>query len=130
MKIFNTQFIASVTDPEKHYYSFPGEDGETVLVPLTAQLVNNAFEKVIVEMGLTPEVAKTHILDEGLSMTMYIDGQPVLLDDLRNAWRAIKKVRAYAEDRAFHGKTHLNTVNSGRIADDLFAIIGKETSDG
>ncbi len=35
----------------------------------------------------------------------------------------LAKVRAYAEDRAFHARGHLNTVNSGRIASDLFAIL-------
>lgn len=38
----------------------------------------------------------------------------------------LDKVRAYANDRAFHAKGHLNTVNSGRIASDLFAILGEE----
>ena len=32
----------------------------------------------------------------------------------------VRKVRAYADDRAFHSKRHNNTVNSGRIASDLY----------
>lgn len=32
-------------------------------------------------------------------------------------------VKAYADDRAFHARGHLKTVNSGRIADDLRAIL-------
>ncbi len=35
----------------------------------------------------------------------------------------LQAVRAYAEDRAFHARGHLNTVNSGRIASDLLAIL-------
>ncbi len=35
----------------------------------------------------------------------------------------IAKVRAYADDRAFHARGHLNTVNSGRIATDLLNIL-------
>lgn len=38
--------------------------------------------------------------------------------------QTLDKVRAYAEDRAFHATGHLNTVNSGRIASDLLEILG------
>lgn len=37
--------------------------------------------------------------------------------------KKLEKIRAYAEDRDFHAKGHLNTVNSGRIASDLFTIL-------
>lgn len=46
-----------------------------------------------------------------------------LLDRAERAEATIQKVRAYAEDRAFHARGHLNTVNSGRIADDLMYIL-------
>lgn len=35
----------------------------------------------------------------------------------------VRKVRAYADDRAFHSKRHNNTANSGRIASDLYHIL-------
>lgn len=35
----------------------------------------------------------------------------------------VRKVRAYADDRAFHSRRHNNTVNSGRIASDLYHIL-------
>ena len=35
----------------------------------------------------------------------------------------VRKVRAYADDRAFHSVLHNNTVNSGRIASDLYYIL-------
>ena len=35
----------------------------------------------------------------------------------------VRKVRAYADDRAFHSVLHNNTVNSGRIASDLYHIL-------
>ncbi|HWV46221.1 MAG TPA: hypothetical protein VN039_09420 [Nitrospira sp.] len=38
-------------------------------------------------------------------------------------------VKKYADDRAFHARGHLNTVNSGRIADDLRAILA-DTDEG
>jgi hypothetical protein len=43
--------------------------------------------------------------------------------DLAAALAVIEKVRAYADDRAYHARGHLNTVNSGRIAADLHAIL-------
>lgn len=48
-------------------------------------------------------------------------------DDLRaerdRLIEVVRKVRAYADDRAFHSKRHNNTVNSGRIASDLYHIL-------
>ena len=35
----------------------------------------------------------------------------------------VRKVRAYADDRAFHSVLHNNKVNSGRIASDLYHIL-------
>lgn len=35
----------------------------------------------------------------------------------------VRKVRAYADDRAFHSRRHNNMVNSGRIASDLYHIL-------
>ena len=37
----------------------------------------------------------------------------------------VRKVRAYADDRAFHSKRHNNMVNSGRIASDLYHTLNK-----
>lgn len=35
----------------------------------------------------------------------------------------VKRVHAYADDRAFHSRRHNSTVNSGRIASDLYHIL-------
>jgi hypothetical protein len=40
-------------------------------------------------------------------------------------YKVIKEVAAYADDRAFHARGHLNTVNSGRIAADLRQILAR-----
>jgi len=49
---------------------------------------------------------------------------------LAEAQATIERVRAYANDRAFHARGHLNTVNSGRIASDLLAILSAPSSTG
>ncbi len=40
----------------------------------------------------------------------------------------VRKIRAYADDRAFHSRRHNNTVNSGRIASDLYHILDDASS--
>ena len=43
--------------------------------------------------------------------------------ELAKLIEVVRKVRAYADDRAFHSRRHNNTVNSGRIASDLYHIL-------
>lgn len=46
-----------------------------------------------------------------------------LIAQIESDGRKLARIRAYAEDRAFHARGHLNTVNSGRIAADLLTIL-------
>lgn len=43
--------------------------------------------------------------------------------ELAKLIEVVRKVRAYADDRALHSVLHNNTVNSGRIASDLYYIL-------
>ena len=43
--------------------------------------------------------------------------------ELAKLIEVVRKVRAYADDRAFHSMLYNNTVNSGRIASDLYHIL-------
>lgn len=45
--------------------------------------------------------------------------------ELAKLIEVVRKVRAYADDRAFHSRRYNNMVNSGRIASDLYYILNK-----
>lgn len=84
--------------------------------------------KLLREVGCGRDVASDLMAEAADTIDALVEERDDLQAERDKLIEVVRKVRAYADDRAFHSVLHNNTVNSGRIASDLYHILNDASS--
>lgn len=113
------------TEQVRDYY-MQGAPIDTWLTPRID--VRHEFDRWLAARDAEVAELRDALMHESETTQNALDRSESLRQQLAERDIVIARVRAYAEDRAFHARGHLNTVNSGRIASDLQAILSAAPS--